>query len=123
MSDQAALLDVVRVAFAAFNAHDLDRITSFFAEEQMPRGSDPRGRRFVGKKAVRESLHSRFIGIPDVHYGDDEHFVAGDVGVSKWPLRGTSLKGEPIEVRGCDFHKFRAGKVIEKDPYWKIRER
>lgn len=45
------------------------------------------------------------------------HFVTGDVGVSKWTLRDTSIKGEAMEVRGCDFYKFRAGKIIEKDSY------
>jgi ketosteroid isomerase-like protein len=126
MSDQAALLDVLRTVFAAFNAHDLDRIVSFFAEDcvlQMPRGPDPWGSRYVGKNAVREGARSRFTGIPDLRYGDEEHFVAGDVGVSKWTLRGTSVSGEPIEVRGCDFYMFRAGKIVKKDSYWKIRER
>jgi ketosteroid isomerase-like protein len=80
------------------------------------------GSRFVGKSAVREGLRGRFTGIPDVHYSDDEHLVVGDVGVSKWTLRGTSSKGERIEVCGCDFYTFRAGKIVEKDSYWKIRE-
>src|ERR671917_888072 len=39
----------------AFNAHDLDAIMGFFAEDcslDMPRGPDPWGQRFVGKAAV-----------------------------------------------------------------------
>jgi ketosteroid isomerase-like protein len=41
----------------AFNAHDVDAITSFFAEDcvmDMPRGPAPGGRRLVGKERVRE---------------------------------------------------------------------
>jgi steroid delta-isomerase-like uncharacterized protein len=112
---------------SAFNAHDLDRITALFAEDcllEMPRGSHPWGSRFQGKGAVREALASRFAGLPDVHYGDEEHFVdaAAGTGMTRWTLTGTTLSGARIEVRGCDFYSFRDGKVIRKDSYWKIVE-
>jgi ketosteroid isomerase-like protein len=108
---------------AAFNAHDLDAIMDFFAEDcefDMPRGKDPWGTRYVGKRAVREGLAARFTGIPDVHYGDDAHWVAGDRAVSTWLLTGTSTTGEAIRVRGVDLLYFREGKIVKKDSYWKI---
>jgi ketosteroid isomerase-like protein len=112
----------------AFNAHDLDRIMSLFADDcvlEMPRGSSPFGTRFEGERKVREGLAARFEGLPDVHYGDAEHFVddEADTGISKWPLTGTDRDGHKVEVRGCDFYTFRRGKVIRKDSYWKIVER
>src|SRR6185503_13824374 len=58
---------------AAFNAHDIERIMSFFADDcrlDMPRGPDPHGQRFEGKERVREALLGRLKGIPDVHYGE-----------------------------------------------------
>ena len=85
----------------AFNAHDLDAIMSFFAEDcvlDMPRGPAPGGRRLVGKQEVREGIQSRFDGIPNVHYGDDRHWLCGDRGVSEWTLRGTQQTGELVEV-------------------------
>lgn len=111
----------------AFNAHDLDRIMSFFADDcvlEMPRGDRPWGSRFEGKQAVRGALASRFQGLPDVHYRDDEHYVdaAANTGMSKWTLTGTTSEGVRQEVRGCDFYTFRQGKVIRKDSYWKIVE-
>ncbi len=54
---------------AAFNAHDLDAIMEFFAEDcslDMPRGPEPWGQRLAGKAAVREGLATRFTGLPDV---------------------------------------------------------
>ncbi len=96
---------------------------SYFADDcvlQMPRGERPRGRRYVGKGAVREGLASRLSGIPDVHYGDHTHLVCNDVGVTKWILTGSTTAGERIEVAGCDFYTFRDGKIVEKDSYWKI---
>jgi ketosteroid isomerase-like protein len=112
---------------AAFNAHDLDRIMGFFAEDcvlEMPRGPEPWGARFTGKAAVRAGLAARFEGLPDVHYGDDEHFAdeAAGTGMSRWLLTGTTRDGTRREVRGCDFYTFRDGMVTRKDSYWKIVE-
>ena len=111
----------------AFNAHDLDRIMGFFADDcvlEMPRGSKPWGARFVGKEEVRKALAARFEGLPDVHYGNDEHFVdeATNTGMSKWILTGTARDGTRTEVHGCDFYTFSGGKVVRKDSYWKIVE-
>ena len=109
---------------AAFNRHDLDAIMEFFTDDgvfQSPRGPDPWGRRFDGKAAVREGLAMRFTGIPDVHYGGDDHFVSGDRGASEWTLTGTTTEGERLEVRGCDLWTFRGGLVAVKNSFWKIR--
>jgi ketosteroid isomerase-like protein len=107
----------------AFNAHDVEAIMSFFAEDcvfEMPRGPAPGGRRLVGKQQVREGIRSRLEGIPDVHYGDDSHWLCGDLGVSEWTLRGTERSGRSIEVRGCDLFRFIDGKISRKDSFWKI---
>ena len=110
---------------AAFNAHDLDAIMEFFSDDCelcMPRGREPWGTRYVGKPAVREGLASRFAGLPDVHYGEDRHWVTGDFGVSTWLLTGTTQSGERLCVRGVDLLEFPNGKIIKKDSYWKIIE-
>lgn len=107
----------------AFNRHDLDAIMEFFAEDclfYMPRGSQPRGDRYVGKREVRAGLSKRFEGIPDVHYGEDKHWVCDDFGVSEWTLTGTSTAGKRIEVRGVDLLEFDQGKITRKDSFWKI---
>ena len=109
---------------AAFNRHDLDAIMAFFTDDavfEAPRGPDPWGRRFEGRDAVREGLAARFTTIPDVHYGENDHFISGDRGASEWTLTGTTTSGERIEVRGCDLWTFRDGLVSRKDSYWKIR--
>ena len=100
---------------------------TFFAEDcvlEMPRGRKPYGSRFEGKQNVREALASRFAGLPDVHYGNPEHFVDAEsqTGISKWCRTGTTPDGKNVEVRGCDFYTFRAGEVVRKDSYWKLVE-
>lgn|SRR5579862_802873 len=108
----------------AFNAHDLDRIMGFFAEDcvlETPQGPDPWGTRYLGRSAVRQALAGRFEGLPDVHYGDAEHWACGNHAVSKWLLTGTTPDGERVEVRGCDlFDLTPNGQVRRKDSYWKI---
>ena len=125
MSRASENLNVLKVLVEAFNAHDLDRVMRFFADDctlDMPRGKLPWGTRYVGKEEVRNGLRSRFEMLPDVHYGDDRHWATDDMGVSEWLLTGTLPSGQKISVRGCDHYEFRGGKVIRKDSYWKIVE-
>jgi hypothetical protein len=117
--------DSLRDLLDAFNAHDLDRIMTFFTDDcvlETPRGAEPFGTRFVGAAAVREGLAGRFAGIPDVHYGQDEHWMCGSShAVSRWLLTGTTTTGERLRVRGCDlFDLAPDGRIVRKDSYWKI---
>jgi steroid delta-isomerase-like uncharacterized protein len=118
-------VEVLRQVLDAFNRHELDAIMSHFAEDcvfESPRGPDPWGRRLVGQDNVRRGLAARFEGIPDVHYGNDDHFSCGNRGVSEWTIRGTTVAGETIEVRGCDLWTLSDdGKIARKDSFWKIR--
>ncbi len=70
MSQQESVsVATVKAILEAFNAHDLDAIMEFFADDcslDLPRGPDPWGQRFVGKAAVRAGLATRFTGLPDV---------------------------------------------------------
>jgi ketosteroid isomerase-like protein len=127
MSQQPVVpAETLKAILDAFNAHDLDAIMQFFADDcslDMPRGPDPWGQRLVGKAAVREGLATRFKGLPDVHYSDDRHWTSGNMAFSEWLLTGTTLDGVSVRVRGCDHYEFRDGKVVRKDAYWKIIEK
>lgn len=126
MADRSgASVETLQAIAEAFNAHDLDAIMEFFAEDcslDMPRGPEPWGQRLTGRAAVRAGLAGRFEGLPDVHYGDARHWVSGDHGVSEWLLTGTTSDGRKLRVRGCDHWEFRDGKITRKDSYWKIVE-
>ena len=122
--DHDDAIDMLKAIARAFDEHDLDGIMAHFADDAVfegPRGSEQWGTRFIGAEAVRAAFASRFAGIPDVRYREDDHFVDGDRGASEWTLSGTTTDGTSIEVRGCDLWRFRDGKVVLKDSYWKIR--
>ena len=118
--------EILTRLLAAFNDHDLDRVMGFFSDDcvlEMPRGQNPWGTRFEGRDAVRAGLAQRFAGLPDVHYGEDEHWVCDGHGVSRWLLTGTTPAGERVRVRGCDLFDLTAdGHIRRKDSYWKIVE-
>lgn len=120
-------IDVLKEFLEAFNRHDIDSILEFFADEcimDLPRGPDPWGRRTVGKEQVKEGCLSRFKGIPDAKYGNDRHFVVGNMGFSEWVLTGTTPDGQRVEVSGTDHLEFNdEGKIIRKNSFWKIIEK
>ena len=66
------------------------------ARSTCPVGPEAWGQRFIGKEAVRKGLATRFEGLPDVHYGDDRHWVSGDRGASEWLLTGTTRDGRRV---------------------------
>jgi ketosteroid isomerase-like protein len=122
--DTAVVMTIERLhdIMAAFNAHDLDAIMAFFADDcsfDTSRGPEPWGQRLVGKDAVRGGLAARFTAIPDVHYAADRHWIAGHLGVSEWLVTGTTTDGTPIKARGCDLWEFRDDLIVRKDSYWK----
>jgi ketosteroid isomerase-like protein len=124
MSDHVSY-ELLKGFLESFNRHDLDSIMDYFADNcvfYMPRGARPRGDQYLGKDSVRAGLAKRFEGIPDVHYGDDQHWACDNFGVSEWTLSGTSVSGQHIEVRGVDLLEFDQGKIIRKDSFWKILE-
>ncbi len=125
--DMKVTEETMKQVLDAFNRHDLDAIMEFFSEDcsfDFPRGPEPYGQRFTGKAQVKVGLAGRFKGIPDVHYGEDRHWLSVDrtQGVSEWTLTGTTTSGVKLKVRGCDLWEFKNGKIIGKDSYWKIVE-
>jgi ketosteroid isomerase-like protein len=125
MSGGGPTLALMKAINAAFNARDVDRIMSFFAEDAtflMARGPEACGRRVHGQAAIRKVLADRFQVIPDMRWDHIDVFIAGPRAVSVWTVRGAGKDGERLEYRGCDIYEFRGDKILNKDTYWKIVE-
>jgi hypothetical protein len=65
----------------------------------------------LGYQVRREDCCAQGIGwtlqdLPDVHYGEETHYVAGDAGISNWTVTGTSSAGQKVRANGFDFYTF-----------------
>lgn len=119
-------LDLMKAISAAFNARDVDRIVSFFAEDGvfcLSRGPEPVGRTLKGKAVIRQVLSDRFKQIPDMRWENEEYILAGNRAVSIWTVRGQGADGETLNYQGCDIYTFGSDdKIVHKNTFWKIVE-
>jgi ketosteroid isomerase-like protein len=107
-----------------WNAHDVDRLMTFMAEEcvfESASGPEACGGRHVGRDAVRRAFTRIFEAFPDVRFDETRHLVAGDRAVSEWRFRGTATDGRRVDVEGCDLFTFAGGKIVRKSSFLKTR--
>ena len=97
-------------AFAdAWNRHDVDSLMSFMTDDcvfEASAGPEVCGTRFEGREAVRAGYADVWKTFPDAHWGNAQHFVCGERGVSEWTFTGTRADGTWVEVHGCDLFSF-----------------
>ena len=112
-------------AFAdAWNRHDVEDLMSFMTDDcvfESSAGEGVRGPRYEGSDAVRKGYSKSWADFPDAQWGDAQHFVIGNRGVSEWIFTGTNADGKRAEVAGCDIFTFREGKIAGKNSYRKNR--
>ena len=109
----------------AWNRHDVDALMTFMTDEcvfEASAGPDVCGTRYSGREAVRRAFAEVWATFPDAHWGNAQHCVMGDRGVSEWTFTGTRAGGVKVEVHGCDLFIFRDGKVALKNSYRKNRQ-
>lgn len=109
---------------AAWNRHDIEALMRFMADDcefHAVAGNEAMGRSFVGRDAVRAAFQLAWEACPDASWGDAEHFVAGERGVSESTFRGTRADGSRIEARMVDVFTFRDGKILIKNAFRKDR--
>jgi ketosteroid isomerase-like protein len=108
----------------AWNAHDIDRIVSFFADEcvfHASVGPELMGASYVGRDEVRRGVTAFFERYPDGRFEDASAFVAGDRGASEWTFVFTGPEGTEIAVRGCDLFEFQGDRISVKNAFRKSR--
>ena len=117
-------LELMKAISAAFNARDVDRIVSFFAEDGvfcLSRGPEPVGRTLKGKAVIRQVLADRFKQIPDMRWENEEYILAGNRAISIWTVKGRGGDGEVLNYQGCDIYTFGPDdKIVHKNTFWKI---
>jgi uncharacterized protein (TIGR02246 family) len=105
----------------AWNAHDVDGIVSFFADDCVFHpsvGTELMGATYTGRDEVHRGITAFFERYPDGRFEDAEVFVAGDRGVSEWTFTWTD-GGEHRRVRGCDLFEFEGDLITAKNAFRK----
>lgn len=114
---------LVRFA-AAWNARDVAGLMACMAANcafHASAGTEAEGQRHVGRDAVQAAYQAVFDALPQAHWGEGQHRVFGDTGLSFWRLTARRTDGQSIDVRGCDIFTFDGALIAIKDSYRKAR--
>jgi ketosteroid isomerase-like protein len=112
--------------FAAWNAHDVDRVVAFFTTDGAylaSIGPELDGTPFRGITEVRRGVSAFLAMYADTRYADTNVLVAGDRGMATWTFRGTSASGSQVVYRGVDVFEFVGDRIRLKDAFRKERAR
>jgi|TARA_B110000971_G_scaffold215458_1_gene248922 ketosteroid isomerase-like protein len=119
---QDLTLTLLEEVIDAFNAHDADKVGSFFAEDGvmlLAAGPEPVGKTLKGPKAIKATLQKRFEDAPNIQWTEGKNWITGNKALSEWRVRGTTNAGADIDIIGCDLWEFQDGKIKVKDTYYK----
>jgi hypothetical protein len=115
----------LQVFAEAWNRHDIDALMTFMTDDcvfEVWTGPLACGDRYSGAGEVRVGFARAWTDFPDAHWGDAQHFVSGERGLSEWTFTGTrAIDGTRVEVRGCDVFTFRNGRIAVKNSFRKMR--
>jgi ketosteroid isomerase-like protein len=110
--------------FAAWDAHDIERIVAFFTpdgEYLASAGPDDDGTAFRGLDEVKRGVTAFLSTYPDGHYTDAKILFTADQGIAQWTFHGTTLDGVAIHYRGVDVFTFVGDRIRSKDAFRKER--
>ena len=103
----------------AWNAHDVEGIVGFFADDcefHASVGPELMGASYAGRDEIRKGVNTFFERFPDGKFEDASAWVAGDRGASEW----TFVSGGAA-VRGCDLFEFEGDRIRVKNAFRKIK--
>ena len=110
--------------FAAWNAHDVERIARFFTPDGAylaSIGPDDDGTAFRGIDEVRRGVAAFLSTYPDARYTGTRWLIADDRGLAEWTFRGTAPDGRRVAYRGVDVFEFVGDHIRLKDAFRKER--
>lgn len=113
--------DLVQKSFAAWNAHDAEKVASLYADdviyEDVAFGLTARGHAEMRKMAA-----GFFASVPDLKLEVVRHTSMGDRGSVEWVFSGTDVglykTGKKFSVRGASVYELRGGKLASNRDYY-----
>jgi steroid delta-isomerase-like uncharacterized protein len=124
--DLARLLDYL----AAWNAHDVDRLLTFFTDDGVYEDV-ALARVNKGKGEIRSFFEEAFLAFPDFHLKDDGATVLPDGKyVAEWTMSGTHDGDLPMlpathksfSVRGVSVGETSGDLITRNSDYWNMAE-
>lgn len=116
----AEIVDLVRRADVAVNAHDADAFTALMTDDVVwETTTPPDGERFEGKAAVRAAGEGFFASSPNARFETEEVVALGDRAFVRWNYHWVDESGNEGHVRGADVYRIRDGKIAEICSYVK----
>ena len=118
-------LRIVQEAFAALNAHDVDRYAALLdegcVEETHARPTPVRGR-----EAARAAMQEYLRVLPDLHFDLDLMVASGDQVFTRWLITGTysdesmsPASSDPqLKEFGCTLSKLGRNGIVHVWHYW-----
>lgn len=124
MSEQENIR-VFQEIMAAFNAHDLDRLSRLIDKEHIME-SDTLLAPLHGREAWRQAMQMYFHAFPDLHFDTEQVFASGEYVTLRWRATGThqgELAGipatnRPVTIHGCAVREIRHGISSHEWTYW-----
>jgi steroid delta-isomerase-like uncharacterized protein len=122
-AEEQLIVDLI----AAWNTHDLDQATAFFAADY--EGSDvAQAEPQHGRTGIRQALARYFEALPDVRFTLDDLVVAGERAVVIWTAHGTHLGAlmsippsrRRVMVRGVSTFTLRDGQIAKAEYIWDV---
>jgi steroid delta-isomerase-like uncharacterized protein len=118
-------LRIVREAFAAWNAHDVDRYAALLDEGSIEE-THTRATPVRGREAARAAMREYLRVLPDLHFDVDVMITSRDQVFTRWLFTGTyqgeSLRrppfGRQLSEYGCTLSKLGEGGIVHVWHYW-----
>jgi steroid delta-isomerase-like uncharacterized protein len=113
---------------AAWNAHDVEKILTFFTDDAVYEDVAT-GKVSKGKKEIKDFLSSTVTSFPDVKIEVKSGFDNGEQGAAEWVMSGTfthsnipgvPATGKKFSVRGASINAFKGGKISGVTDYWNL---
>jgi steroid delta-isomerase-like uncharacterized protein len=111
--DVAALIDRYN---AAWNAHDVDAITSMHAEDVVF-ANHTAGETAEGRDTVAKHIAGIFERWPDIVFRARRLYTGDGHAVCEWTATGTAPDGRRLEWDGVDVFPIEGGRIARKDIY------
>jgi len=126
-NDSKRAADLMRQAFDALAAKDLDRLATFWDDQTVDHFL-ALNREVRGVVELRAYFTEVFTALPDMRFAVEAvHDVSDTVAVGQWRMQGTfsggrfqgiDPTGRPIDIRGIDVMAFVGGKLRHNTIYY-----